>query len=379
MKATSEQLKGLGICRPTLVLAEQRLQRNIARMVDRTRRAGVTLRPHFKTHQSAQIGEMFRQAGVSAITVSSITMAAYFIAHGWQDVTVAIPLNPGEIDLVNRLAAKSRLQLLVESPAAVAALAGRLTGDVSLWIELDAGYGRTGIPTEQPERVLHLAQQIVDTPRCRFAGLLTHNGATYRARSREEIIALHELSLARVLGVRAYLQEHGFEGCEISIGDTPAASIVDAFPGVSELRPGNFAFYDLMQVQIGACRSDDVAVAVACPVIAIYPERGQVVVHGGAVHLSKERLEVDGEVIFGYATLLRDGGFGPALTDAPVVSISQEHGVLQMPNRYLEQLQLGDLLLVLPVHSCLTANLFGSYLTLAGEQLSLMPKNFQAT
>ncbi len=379
MKSTSEQLKGLGICRPTLVLSEQQLQHNITRMVEKARQAGIPLRPHFKTHQSAQVGELFRQAGVRAITVSSLTMAAYFIAHGWQDVTVAIPLNPGEIELVNRLAARSRLHLLVESPAAVTALAGRLTGDISLWIELDAGYGRTGIPTDQPERVLQLARQIAEAPHCRFAGLLCHDGATYRARSREEVVALHELSLARVLGVQTYLREHGIDPCDISIGDTPAASVVNAFPGVSELRPGNFAFYDLMQVQIGACRAEEIAVAVACPVIAIYPERGEVVVHGGAVHLSKERLEVDGEAIFGYAALLRDGRFGPAVTDAPVVSISQEHGVLRMPARYWEQLQLGDLLLVLPVHSCLTADLFGSYLTLAGEQLSLMPKDFQAT
>ena len=102
------------------------------------------------------------------------------------------------------------------------------------------------------------------------------------------------------------------------------------FKGIDEIRPGNFVFYDLMQWQIGACELADIAVALACPVVALHPERGQIVVHGGAVHLSKEALvEGDGEVSFGRVVLLNEAGWRPLGEGAKVVSLSQEHGIIQ--------------------------------------------------
>jgi hypothetical protein len=38
--------------------------------------------------------------------------------------------------------------------------------------------------------------------------------------------------------------------------------------GATEIRPGNFVFYDLMQQNIGACSIDDIALRVLCPVIS---------------------------------------------------------------------------------------------------------------
>jgi len=74
------------IVKPTLLLDEQRAVQNIERMVEKAGKNGVLLRPHFKTHQSAEIGEWFRSRGVHAITVSSVDMAEYFIDHGWKDI-----------------------------------------------------------------------------------------------------------------------------------------------------------------------------------------------------------------------------------------------------------------------------------------------------
>ena len=73
----------LTIQTPTLILNEAIVRRNIARMADKARRSGVRFRPHFKSHQSAAIGAWFREAGTTAITVSSVRMATYFADHGW--------------------------------------------------------------------------------------------------------------------------------------------------------------------------------------------------------------------------------------------------------------------------------------------------------
>ena len=105
-----------GISKPTMLLNAETTRRNIARMAQKARGAGIRFRPHFKTHQSAAIGEWFRAQGVTAITASSLEMAEYFANAGWDDITVAFPVNVREMDTINRLAQRIELNLLVEAP-----------------------------------------------------------------------------------------------------------------------------------------------------------------------------------------------------------------------------------------------------------------------
>ena len=65
-------------------------------------------RPHFKTHQSLEIGKWFKELGTNKITVSSLKMAEYFSCQ-WKDITVAFPLNILEMHTVNELAKKITL------------------------------------------------------------------------------------------------------------------------------------------------------------------------------------------------------------------------------------------------------------------------------
>ena len=112
----------LTIIKPTLLLDKGKALQNINCMADKAKRNSIRFRPHFKTHQSAQIGEWFREFGVNAITVSSVEMAMYFAQHGWKDITIAFPVNILEIDNINKLASSIQLNLLVESEQTVAFL-----------------------------------------------------------------------------------------------------------------------------------------------------------------------------------------------------------------------------------------------------------------
>ncbi len=67
-----------------------------------------------------------------------------------------------------------------------------------------------------------------------------------------------------------------------------------------------------------------------------------------------------------------DNGWGPPVDGAYVGSLSQEHGVISAPRDLIERIEIGDLLGVLPVHSCLTANLMGGYTTLDGNLIDHM-------
>ena len=264
---------------PTLLLDRQKCQHNIQRMSDKARRLGLTLRPHFKTHQSSSIGRWFRQAGVDKITVSSLRMAEYFANDHWLDITVAFPVNLLEIDLINRLAAYIRLNLLVESVESVQFLDRHLRHPVGVFIKIDVGTHRTGVEADDEETVNRILEKIGNSRKIRFLGFLAHAGHTYRARGIQQVQTVHEA----YLGLLATLREHylpAFPELILSVGDTPSCSLMEDFPGVHEIRPGNFVFYDVMQIGIGSCSPDDVAVAMACPVVATHPSRNEIVVYG---------------------------------------------------------------------------------------------------
>ena len=102
------------ITKPTLLLDEQKCRDNIRMMTGKAEKSKVAFRPHFKTHQSLEIGRWFKESGVDKITVSSLEMAVYF-APEWNDITVAFPVNILEIETINYLAEKINLNLLIES------------------------------------------------------------------------------------------------------------------------------------------------------------------------------------------------------------------------------------------------------------------------
>ncbi len=206
-----------------------------------------------------------------------------------------------------------------------------------------------------------------------FKGFLTHAGNSYACKSAAEILQVHKntTSLMQKVGDR-YRQR--YPGLVVSIGDTPTCSVASAFEGIQEIRPGNFVFYDWMQVGIGSCRVQDVAVAMACPVVAVYPERNEVVVHGGGVHFSKDNLrQPDGMANFGQVVRWEGDGWGNTAA-LFLKSLSQEHGILHAPSDEIDQYKPGDVVAILPIHSCLTADVLGSYTTLEGKKIMMMGK-----
>ena len=110
-----------------------------------------------------------------------------------------------------------------------------------------------------------------------------------------------------------------------------------------------------MQYFIGSCKLTDIAVAVACPVVAVHEERSEAVIYGGAVHLSKESWRNDHRQSYGLAVKFTGNGWDCASPLGFITSLSQEHGILRMNAGVI--LHPGNLVAVLPVHSCLTAHL----------------------
>lgn len=362
------------IIRPTLVLDKAVCIRNIEKMAKKAKELNIRFRPHFKTHQSAKIGEWFRPYGVEAITVSSVQMAEYFAANGWKDITIAFPLNILEINNINRLAAKIKLQVLVENIEAAEFLSEKAIHALGVWIKIDTGNNRTGIDPLNTNLISSVINLLTKSNKLKFKGFLTHSGQTYSASSTDEIFSRHFDALLKLRSLK-HRYKHTFEDIEISMGDTPAATICTDFSDVDEIRPGNFVFYDLMQQNLGVCRFSDIAVKMVCPVVAKHISRNEVVIHGGAVHFSRDEIiNIDGKSLFGRIIINRDDKKIMLDQMNYLSKLSQEHGILKVAHNQFENFKVGDLVEIIPVHSCLTANLMGHYLTTDGELIEMMLK-----
>jgi D-serine deaminase-like pyridoxal phosphate-dependent protein len=360
--------------KPTLLLDETTTRKNIQRMAARVRAANIHFRPHFKTHQSAEIGAWFRAEGVDRITVSSVDMALYFAGQGWEDITIAFPANLRQRAALSELARRVHLGLLVESEEAIRQLAQAIDAPAGLWLKVDAGLHRTGLPWDQPEETVRVARAALAAHPLQLRGLLTHFGQTYLARGKKDVCRRYSEGLERVAGLCRALEGQGIGPLEVSVGDTPAASLCADLGAVDEIRPGNFVFYDAQQLQIGSCQWQDIAVALACPVVAVHTQRSEAVIYGGAIHLSKDYMLEGDRRMYGLVSLPdpETGRWGAPLPDAYVSALSQEHGVIRMRPEDLARVQAGDLVCILPAHSCLTVTLMKRYLTLTGKIIETM-------
>lgn len=356
------------IYRPTLVLNKEKCLKNIKKMSDKAKRHNLAFRPHFKTHQSRIVGDWLRDFGVEKITVSSARMAEYFSLDGWKDITIAFPVNLREIKLINDLSVKTRINLLISDSDVIEPLNKLLSGITDVYLEVDTGYNRTGVKVNHMEKSREL---IRNSNKLLFQGFITHTGQTYHAASPEEILDDHRHALEDL----KKLQEMFPEDLNISIGDTPACSLADDFGVASEIRPGNFIFFDWMQYKLGACSIEEIAVCAVCPVVATYPSRNEVVVYGGAIHLSKDSMVLpDGNTSYGALVDWSDKGWGNVWKDSYVSNLSQEHGIIKTTSSRVKQLKPGDLVGILPVHSCLTAESMRGYLSFDGNDIDHMAR-----
>ena len=359
----------MNITEPTLILNKKQCLRNIKNMISKADSNNLKFRPHFKTHQSIIIGNWFKKFGVNSITVSSIKMAKYFAKNNWNDITVAFPVNILEINEINKLAQIIKLNILITSNTIIPFLNNNLKFQVGVFIKIDTGYHRSGIDIRDTNIIDDLINKIELSPLLYFEGFLTHDGHTYKTKSIDEIKQIHDLTINKFKDLKdRYINK--YKNLITSIGDTPSCSICNNFDGIDEIRPGNFVFYDIMQADLGSCKINQIAIALACPVVDINKERKEIVIYGGAVHLSKEFiLNSDSTKNFGLVVTFQNNEWSEPINDTFVYSLSQEHGIIKTTNNFLNKIKIGDIIGILPVHSCLTANLMRSYITFENEKI----------
>ncbi|MCY3714731.1 MAG: alanine racemase [Gemmatimonadetes bacterium] len=358
---------------PAVLIDETKLMGNLRAMQDLADRHGVALRPHIKTHKSLEIGRRQIGLGASGVTVATVDEAQIFIEGGFESITVARPVvSPAKWDRLLS-AAKAHgadVRVVTDSKEGIQVAGDRAVAQgqtVGLFLKIDVGLHRCGLLPED-SRIGNLARMIHDHANLAFRGILSHAGHAYGSKSRAEAAEVADAERCTMVAVRDALQSDGLPVPEVSVGATPAVLATDRFDGITEIRPGNYVFLDLLPVRVGVARVVDVSLTVLATVIS--RNEHYFVTDAGSKTLTSDTgvHGMTGNQGFGLA--YPPTGFLEPDCEMIVEKVSEEHG---MVGRNGFDLAIGSKIRVVPVHSCPVANLARSYAVLTSDGLETWP------
>jgi D-serine deaminase-like pyridoxal phosphate-dependent protein len=348
---------------PALLIELDAFDRNIAKMAEFARAAGVRVRPHAKTHKSTAIA--LRQIALGAVgqCVQKVGEAEVLVRGGVKDVLVSNQV-VGERKL-RRLAAlanEATIALCFDAPEQVDA-ASRVARDFGVtlggFVEIEVGMERCGVTPGRD--AASLARRVADAPNLKFRGL--QDGRA------QHMTAYHERAQAiafAVDAVRETLEALAADNltCDIIGGAGTGTFAIEAASGVyNELQVGSYVFMDTEYARIRG--GDDRPYAefehslfVLASVISV-PAADRAIVDAGLKSYSAER--------------------GPPWVhdrpDLEVTGVSDEHGKLKVGPQ-ARPLSLGEKVWLIPGHCDPTVNLHDWYVGVRnGRVETLWPIN----
>jgi len=344
---------------PCVLIDLDQAERNIRRMQETAKKAGVKLRPHTKTHKSAYFARMQLEAGAAGITCAKLGEAEVMANAGFRDILIAYPLiGPHKMERLAALAARvDRLILSLDSyevAEALSAVGDRLNRPLEVYLEVDTGQHRVG---RQPGAdASQFARGLDRFTGLRLAGVMSHAGPTWKGQDEAANLAFARQEVAWLTEIKAAL---GRPDLEVSVGATPTAHLVGQAEGVTEMRPGTYIFYDRNSMSLGLASEADCAMRILTTVVSqTAPDRA--VIDAGSKSLAMDPH--------------RDGGHGHVVgfPQVSVARLTEEHGQLEFPKA--APLRVGQRLQVIPNHVCPAINLFDKvYGVRGGRVVSEIP------
>jgi 3-hydroxy-D-aspartate aldolase len=369
MPATLASLTGQGveaIDTPALVIDLDAMERNLARMAAFARTHGMRLRPHAKMHKSAALAALQMQAGAVGVCVQKTSEAEALSAAGVTDIYISNQvIDPAKLRRVAALAqrlqaAGGRLAIAVDSLEGIARLAaaveGRAAGAaqtlVDVFVEIDVGQGRCGVPPG--EAAVVLAQAIAAHDGLRFAGLQAYHGRAQHQRGVDERRHAIALAAQAVQRTRALIEAAGLPLPLVTGAGTGTFALETASGVWGELQAGSYLFMDA-----------DYAANVHDPAQPAFEHalfiKSQVI-SAGATHAVCDAGHKSHAIDSGLPRVHALPGQG-AMTFA---NGGDEHGILHLAEAGGELPKIGDTVWLIPGHCDPTVNLHDGLIGVRG-------------
>jgi D-serine deaminase-like pyridoxal phosphate-dependent protein len=349
---------------PQVLVDRARVMRNIERTQALASASGLRLRPHAKTHKSPVVAGWQIDAGAVGVCCAKVGEAEVFVDAGIADIRLPYPVHPSNAPRLLALMDRAAISIIVDhlDVARGWSDAMRRAGRaLDVLVKVDVGFHRCGIdPDRDP---MAFIQTIASLPGLRLRGLLSHAGHGYLAASEEELCAVAQREAETLTAIRDRARRAGIALEELSVGATPTLRFSARQAGLTELRPGNYVYFDRTQVALGAATIDDCALTVLATVVS-KPAADRIILDSGSKTLTNDQARgISPAPGFG-AVLGDDGRVDEALA---VERLSEEHATVRVSGA--TRLEPGDRVRVLPNHSCVVSNLVDAVRLVEGDRV----------
>ena len=328
---------------------------------------GLRLRPHAKTHKSVAFARLQIERGAAGICCAKLGEAEVFAEAGIDDIRLPYPLNPINAPRVLALLDRTRLSFIVDHIDVARGWSEAMTAarrEVDVLVKVDVGFHRCGINPVASDAV-EFVTAVAGMPGLRFRGLLSHAGHAYGAMSDDEAAAIARGEAGLMNGLAARVRATGVPVDEISVGATPTTRFSVREAGITEVRPGNYIYYDRTQVALGAASWRDCALTVLARVVSTHaPDR--IIFDAGSKTLTND-LARGATNPAGYGAVLATINADEPDDTLVIERLSEEHATVRAARP--SQLRPGDLVRIVPNHSCVVSNLVDHVWVLDGEDV----------
>jgi D-serine deaminase-like pyridoxal phosphate-dependent protein len=351
---------------PQVLIDRKRVRQNIDRVQALAESAGARLRPHSKTHKSPTIAQWQIARGAAGICCAKIGEAEVFAEAGITDIRLPYPVNPVNAPRLLPLMDRAIISIIVDHLdvargwSAAMQRAGRT---LDVLVKIDVGFHRCGVDPERSD-ALEFIRTISALPNLRLLGLLSHAGQAYHACSEDELSAIAEREAAILNGLSARARESGISLEERSVGATPTLRYSVRQKGLTELRPGNYVYFDRTQTSLGSARLEDCALTVLATVVS-KPAPDRIILDSGSKTLTNDQARGIAKAA-GYGAVLAPDGLAVDET-LTIERLSEEHAIVKVAGHTV--LAPGDRVRVLPNHSCVVSNLVDAVQLVDGEEV----------
>jgi D-serine deaminase-like pyridoxal phosphate-dependent protein len=341
---------------PQVLIDHARATRNIDRAQQLADAAGVQLRPHAKTHKSPVVASWQIARGAIGVCCAKLGEAEVFVDAGIGNVRLPYPVNPSNAARLMALMDRATMSIIVDhlDVACGWSEAMRRAGrTLDVLVKVDVGFHRCGIdPDGEP---LAFLQAVARLPGVRLRGLLSHAGHAYHAASEDDLGAIARQEAGTLSRLREQAAASGIALDEVSVGATPTLRFSAGEQGITELRPGNYVYFDRTQVALGAASLDDCALTVLATVVS-KPAADRIILDCGSKTLTNDLARGLTRAV-GYGAVLAGVGDAPRQVDETLTieRLSEEHATVRADGG--TPLRPGDRVRVVPNHSCVVSNL----------------------
>lgn len=334
---------------PAFLLDLDKLEANLKNYQSICDEHNVKLIPMTKTHKCSEIARMQLNMGADGFLVGTLDEAVKLSKIGNLDITLAYPfIDQTSLEIINDLTENIKITLSIDS-LEVAGIYNNYFNeknkDIDYLLIINSGLNRFGVSSKKAGIIVKTIMKQFSN--LNFLGICTHPGQVYKEDNYEGVCKVAKMSREAMQEAINSLNEYSLKAEIVATGSTPTFLSDISNNIYNVLRPGNYVYFDAIQIALGIIKENKCALTVLATVIG-NPCENTYIIDCGSKCLGLDKGAHSSKNITGFGRIV-------GKEELFIESLSEEVAIVKAISD--TNIKIGDKLQIIPNHSCSTNNM----------------------